>query len=172
MFVGATSAEKTGTVTSFNPMPMPSRIRQATSWPHFCVAAEPMGANKLKMAARKMVPLRPMRWFIGSDNHPALYDCINSCYGSGQNFMTYNSAMEIYGVELINPIIHEFLSQVPSRLQFAQVPSATHLNLSVSGIPKASGKERLAPLEPMSGELDSNTSTGAPWTYQSDPILE
>ena len=33
MFGGATSAEKTGTVTSFRPMPTPRSRRHATSWP-------------------------------------------------------------------------------------------------------------------------------------------
>jgi hypothetical protein len=33
IIVGAFSAEYTGTVTSFNPIPIPSKTRQATSWP-------------------------------------------------------------------------------------------------------------------------------------------
>ena len=72
IFVGATSAEKTGTVTSFRPIPMPSSTRHAASWPQCCVVAEPMGAKRLKMAARKIVPRRPRRWLMGSDSQQAL----------------------------------------------------------------------------------------------------
>ena len=72
ILVGATSAEKTGTVTSFRPMPMPRGILVATSWPQFCVVAEPMGDRRLKIAPMKMVNLRPKRSLKGSEIHPAL----------------------------------------------------------------------------------------------------
>lgn len=90
MFAGATSAEKTGTVTSLSPMlmkllvkgtfaaaeqttyPIPSRIRQATSCPQCCVRAEPRGAKNEKMAPIKIVVRRPSHSFSGSESHPAL----------------------------------------------------------------------------------------------------
>jgi hypothetical protein len=88
MLAGDTSAEKTGTVTSFKPIlkalsavvppilnetyPMPSKIRQATSWPQCWVQADPIGASNEKMAPKKIVPRRPSQWFRGSDIHPAL----------------------------------------------------------------------------------------------------
>lgn len=71
--VGAFSAEKTGTVTSFRPIPMPSSIRQATSWPQVCVTAMPKGAMSEKMAAMKMVLRRPRNSLKGSDIHAVLY---------------------------------------------------------------------------------------------------
>lgn len=52
-------------------------------------------------------------------------------------------AMEIYGTELINPTIHEFLSQTAA---FAAL-SSHHSPLS--WIPNASGKETFAPLDPI-----------------------
>jgi hypothetical protein len=55
----------------------------------------------------------------------------------------------MYGIELTRPMIHEFLSHVPNWLQGTHVPSVTHAVLSVSGIPKESGKARFAPLEPV-----------------------
>ena len=73
MFAGAFSAEKTGTVTSLRPIPIPSKILHATSWPQCWVHAEPRGANRLKIAPTKMVPLRPMRLLTGSDNQQALF---------------------------------------------------------------------------------------------------
>lgn len=81
MFAGEFSAEKTGTVTSLRPIPMPSRILHATSWPQCWVHAEPMGASRLKIAPRKIVPLRPRILLIGSEIHPALFSqCVSiSC---------------------------------------------------------------------------------------------
>lgn len=88
MFAGATSAEKTGTVTSLRPMlitglaksrlqicipyPMPSRTRQAASCPQCCVTAEPRGAKNEKTAPMKIVVRRPSHSFKGSESHPAL----------------------------------------------------------------------------------------------------
>src|SRR5271156_1762320 len=101
-----------------------------------------MGARKLNMAARKMVPLRPSALLTGSEIHPAL-----KCDGQlwfrswGKNRqVTYKKAMAIYGQELMNPTIQVFLSHVPAA---SQGPP------DVSGMPKKSGKERLAPLEPV-----------------------
>jgi hypothetical protein len=62
---------------------------------------------------------------------------------------TYRSAMVMYGIELINPMIQEFCSHVPAALQGVQVPSLTQVVLSVSGIPNSSGNERFAPLDPV-----------------------
>lgn len=127
IFVGAFSAEKTGTVTSFRPMPMPSKTRVAASSPHFCVRAIPNGAIKLKMAPMKIVPLLPSQWLKGSEIHPA------------------NNQMAMYGQALTNPMIHEFLSQVPSASQ----------NAPVSGMPMYCGKPRLAPLLPVFLQVSS-----------------
>lgn len=72
MLAGATSAEKTGTVTSLRPMPMPSKSLHATSWPQVWLTAMPKGESRLKMAPRKIVPRLPIRLFRGSDSQPAL----------------------------------------------------------------------------------------------------
>ena len=77
MFLGATSAENTGTVTSFSPIPRPRSIRQATSWPHVCEQAIPMGANTPKIAPMKIVNLLPTRWLRGSDSQAALNQLID-----------------------------------------------------------------------------------------------
>src|SRR3954471_4253432 len=78
MFAGEFSAEQTGTVTSLRPIPIPSKIRHATSWPQCWVHAEPKGASRLKIAPRKIVPLRPRRLLIGSEIQPALFfQCIS-----------------------------------------------------------------------------------------------
>jgi len=57
-----------------------------------------------------------------------------SIEGSSAGF-PYKTAMVIYGVELINPIIHEFLLQMAGVAQ------------TLSSIPRAVAKVRLAPLE-------------------------
>lgn len=72
MSVGEFSAEKTGTVTSLRPIPMPRSMRQAASWPQVCETAMPKGARREKMAATKMTPRRPMRSLRGSEIQPAL----------------------------------------------------------------------------------------------------
>src|SRR5437763_12946810 len=106
IMVGSTSAEKTGTVTSFRPMPIPRSIRHATSWPHDCVQAEPIGAKKEKMAARKMVSLRPITWLMGSESQPALEPRSDSAQMRFPTFhfrdaiQTHMMAMQMYGVEL------------------------------------------------------------------------
>jgi hypothetical protein len=73
MLAGEFSAEKTGTVTSLRPIPSPSKILHATSCPQCWVHAEPIGASRLKIAPRKMVPLRPRRLLMGSEIHAALF---------------------------------------------------------------------------------------------------
>lgn len=70
--VGAFSAENTGTVTSFNPIPMPSSIRVAASWPHVCETAIPKGATSEKIPPMKMTPRRPKISLRGSETQPAL----------------------------------------------------------------------------------------------------
>ena len=91
ILVGAFSAEKTGTVTSFKPMPMPRSILHfgispkkhedscvahsylhAASCPQVCETAMPNGASREKTAATKMTPRRPRTSFRGSEIHPAL----------------------------------------------------------------------------------------------------
>ena len=56
-----------------------------------------------------------------------------------EGFRTYKSAIAMYGQELINPTSHELLSQVPA---------AVHAG-PLSGIPKVTGNDRLAPFEPV-----------------------
>lgn len=80
--VGEFSAEKTGTVTSFRPIPMPKSTRQATSWPQVCVTAIPKGATKLKMAAMKIVPRRPSQSLKGSEIQAVLYRRQSGSLGS------------------------------------------------------------------------------------------
>lgn len=138
IFVGEFSAENTGTVTSFNPIPIPRSTRQAASWPQCWVNAEPMGATKLNTAAMKMVPLRPMAWLIGSDSQPALIVCQKRII-PGEKYSTYAKQIVMYGTELINPTIHWFLSHTDWTIQ---------CSLSL-GIPNCLSKVRLAPLEPI-----------------------
>jgi hypothetical protein len=70
----------------------------------------------------------------------------------------YKTQMAIYGVELINPMIQEFL------LQMAAVGQI----LESSEIPRASAKVRLAPLD--AAHISIVTKSGGV-TYQFDPIL-
>ena len=73
ILVGATSAEYTGTVTSFRPIPIPSRMRVTMSSFQFWVTAMPIGESRENTAPMKMVLRRPSRWFRGSQIHPALW---------------------------------------------------------------------------------------------------
>ncbi|CCF43248.1 hypothetical protein CH063_13012 [Colletotrichum higginsianum] len=91
--VGEFSAEKTGTVTSFRPIPIPRSILSmpvsdmnsclkwflwfsdyldAASWPQVCETAMPNGAISERMAATKMTPRRPRSSLRGSEIQPAL----------------------------------------------------------------------------------------------------
>ena len=70
--VGEFSAENTGTVTSFRPIPMPSSIRVAASWPQVCERAMPNGARRENMPPMKMTPRRPKSSLRGSEIQPAL----------------------------------------------------------------------------------------------------
>jgi hypothetical protein len=63
----------------------------------------------------------------------------------------------MYGVELMNPMIQEFLSQMAAVAQFG----------GVSEIPKASANVRLAPLEAADVSIAIAHGGGS---YQSDPI--
>ena len=72
--------------------------------------------------------------------------------------LSYKTQMAIYGVELINPMIQEFLLQMASVGQI----------LGSSEIPIASAKVRLAPLE--AAHVSIVTKSGGV-TYQFDPIL-
>lgn len=55
---------------------------------------------------------------------------------------TYKTQIAMYGAELINPTIQEFLSQVA-------VLAGSLQKSPVSGIPSAGEKVRLAPFDPM-----------------------
>ena len=95
------------------------------------------------MAAKKIVPLRPKKLFIGSESQPALqrlYVRAHPCErGRIKKYVTHNKQIAIYGQELTNPMSQEF---------DAQVPAAVHADPE-SGMPNAVGNERLAPFEPV-----------------------
>jgi hypothetical protein len=78
--------------------------------------------------------------------------------------VSYKTKMAMYGQELINPTIQEFLLQRDSLAAMSQ-------NGPVSGIPKAWEKVRLAPLDPKDVQHPQNYH-GLMTTYRSDPILE
>jgi hypothetical protein len=103
MLVGEFSAEKTGTVTSLRPIPIPSRIRVATSSPQCCVTAMPKGEMREKIAPMKMVPRRPTQLFRGSEIHPALSRSVRD---QQRRQKTYKNAIAMYGHELTKPTIH------------------------------------------------------------------
>ena len=139
ILAGAFSAENTGTVTSFRPIPIPKRIRQAKICGQDCETAWPRGASKLNMAPRKIAPRLPIHSLTGSDNQQALQKSallFNLIVASKR---AYNNAIAIYGAELMAPMIQEFVLQVPSLSHSAPV----------SAIPKACGKDRFAPLDPV-----------------------
>jgi hypothetical protein len=93
---GTTSAEKTGTVTSFRPMPTPRSTRQMASWPQFWVKPEPIGARSEKIAAMKMVHLRPTRLLIGSIPHVSmLKDCMDKPSCNLPEIQAVNKAIAI-----------------------------------------------------------------------------
>jgi hypothetical protein len=71
---------------------------------------------------------------------------------------SYKTQMAIYGVELINPMIQEFLSHMAAVAQC----------LGSSEIPRASAKVRLAPLE--AAQISIVTKSGG-ISYQFGPIL-
>lgn len=104
-----------------------------------------MGASKLKIAAMKIVTLRPKRRFKGSDIQAALKGEVSRqsfSLETGPSFeggrRSYKNAIAIYGIAFTSPTIQEF---------FSHVPAAVHASPE-SGIPNAVGNERLAPLEP------------------------
>ena len=115
------------------------------------------------MPAMKMVVRLPKRRFIGSEIHEALYKKISTRLGKVSN--TYNTAMAKYGPALMSPTSHVFL---------VHVPAAVHLG-PLSGMPRASGKVRLAPLDPRNQTwLENNFCAwgGGVGRYLSGPILE
>lgn len=57
--LGAISAERIGTVTSFSPIPRPRMNRVPMSSGHLCVAADASGAMTLQIDPRKIVSRRP-----------------------------------------------------------------------------------------------------------------
>jgi hypothetical protein len=125
-----------GTVTSFRPIPRPRRRRHATNWPHFWVKPEPIGANKLKMAAKKIVPRRPSRLFRGSEIQAALYHV--SVRHSWVHRFPHKRQIKIYGAELTNPTSQEFLLQIASVLQYWL---SSEMPISIANV-------RFAPLDP------------------------
>lgn len=124
-----------------------------------------MGESRLNMAAHQMVPLRPRRLFRGSESHPALRKVRTlQIDRNGSVEGTYNRQIEMYGQELMNPMSQELASQVPA---------ATHEEVGESGMPSASGNERLAPFEPMTSMSAEALSLSRPIRqYLFDPILE
>lgn len=113
MAAGEFSAAKTGTVTSFNPMPTPRSTRQIANSHQSCVVADPRGARTEKIAATKIVPLRPMKLLKGSEIHAVLQRRVRETIdGLLHSTETYKKAMAIYGHELTNPISHVRSSQL------------------------------------------------------------
>lgn len=134
ILAGAFSAAKTGTVTSLRPIPIPSKIRQATNWPQCCVHADPMGARTLKTAPTRIVPFRPSKLFRGSEIHPALRFPRISTETRPQQVRfhcTHKKAMAMYGQELMNPKIHWLRSALT-----LTVPSG---NVGLLSIPNCCG---------------------------------
>lgn len=97
------------------------------------------------MAPSQMVPRRARMLLRGSDIQPALtvlaYKYISSkeprC--CEREALAYKKAIAMYGQELMKPISHELLAQLPAASQTGPE----------SGIPNATGKVKLAPLEPV-----------------------
>jgi hypothetical protein len=65
------------------------------------------------MAAIKIVPRRPIQWFIGSASQPMLYARLAIKRGKKRKSkakkppgITHRRAMEIYGAALMKPTIH------------------------------------------------------------------
>jgi hypothetical protein len=94
----------------------------------------PKGAQRLKIAARKMVPLRARILLRGSEIQAALLKL--ALDGKFERY-SYKTAMVIYGEELMKPMIHAFLLQMASVGQLG----------AVLEMPSASAKVKLAPLE-------------------------
>ena len=72
-----------------------------------------MGARRLKTAAMKMTVRRPSQLLRGSEIHAALEDHVRLVRWV-EHRDTYKTKIAIYGQELMNPTIHEFLSQIAS----------------------------------------------------------
>lgn len=54
------------------PIPIPSRILQATNCPQFCVKADPIGESNEKIHPMNMAPLLAAQLLTGSEIHAAL----------------------------------------------------------------------------------------------------
>jgi hypothetical protein len=85
-----------------------------------------MGARTEKIAARKMVPRRPIKSLMGSE------------------IQAVKRAIAMYGQELTKPTIQLFLRHIAV---FAAL--ASQRDAGPSGIPNCCAKVKLAPFEPV-----------------------